>query len=43
MRETFILLLLKEYRKKWRIYQPVFAKKAGVGLHFICDLEQGKE
>ena len=43
MEKTFISQLLKEYRKRWRISQPVFAKRAGVGLHFIRDLEQGKE
>lgn len=43
MAKTVISQLLKERRKKWRMTQPVLAKKAGVGLHFIRDLEQGKD
>jgi DNA-binding XRE family transcriptional regulator len=43
MTTSVISKLLKERRRKWRMTQPVLAKKAGVGLHFIRDLEQGKE
>ena len=42
-RKTFISQLLKEKRKRGRMTQPMLAKRAGVGLHFIRDLEQGKE
>ncbi len=43
MAKTFLSQLLKAERKRWRMTQPVFAKKSGVGLHFIRDLEQGKQ
>ena len=34
---------VKEERKKLRITQPEFAKRTGVGLRFIRELEQGKQ
>ncbi|MBW6501202.1 MAG: type II toxin-antitoxin system Y4mF family antitoxin [Bacteroidales bacterium] len=33
---------LKEKRKKLKLSQPQLAEKAGVGLRFIRDMEQGK-
>lgn len=33
---------IKEKRKQTRLTQPDLAEKAGVGLRFIRDLEQGK-
>lgn len=33
---------LKEKRKKLKLTQPQLAEKAGVGIRFIRDLEQGK-
>ena len=33
---------LKEKRKQAQLTQPELAEKAGVGLRFIRDLEQGK-
>lgn len=34
--------LVKEKRKQANLSQPELAEKAGVGLRFIRDLEQGK-
>jgi y4mF family transcriptional regulator len=34
---------IKEKRNLGKLTQPELAKKAGVGLRFIRDLEQGKE
>ncbi len=34
---------LKNRRKKLKLTQPQLAQKAGVGLRFIRDMEQGKE
>lgn len=34
---------IKEKRNLVKLTQPELAKKAGVGLRFIRDLEQGKE
>ena len=34
---------IKERRKQSRLSQPELAEKAGVGLRFIRELEQGKE
>ena len=34
---------VKEKRNAVRLTQPELAEKAGVGLRFIRDLEQGKE
>jgi y4mF family transcriptional regulator len=33
---------IKRKRKQYRLTQPELALKAGVGLRFIRDLEQGK-
>ncbi len=33
---------VKEKRKKANLSQPELAEKAGVGLRFVRDLEQGK-
>ncbi|MCA6361929.1 MAG: helix-turn-helix transcriptional regulator [Bacteroidetes bacterium] len=35
--------LTKQHRKAAKLTQEALAKKAGVGLRFIRDLEQGKE
>ena len=35
--------LVKEKRKLVKLTQPELAEKAGVGLRFIRELEQGKE
>jgi y4mF family transcriptional regulator len=34
---------IKERRKQSKLSQPELAEKAGVGLRFIRELEQGKE
>lgn len=34
---------IKEKRKQAKLSQPALAEKAGVGLRFIRELEQGKE
>lgn len=34
---------IKEKRKSVKLTQPELAEKAGVGLRFIRELEQGKE
>lgn len=34
---------VKERRKQVKLTQPELAQKAGVGLRFIRELEQGKE
>lgn len=34
---------VKERRNVARLTQPALAEKAGVGLRFVRDLEQGKE
>ena len=34
---------VKEKRKAVRLTQPELAEKAGVGLRFVRELEQGKE
>ncbi|HPA62350.1 MAG TPA: helix-turn-helix transcriptional regulator [Spirochaetota bacterium] len=34
---------VKIKRKKLKLTQPQLAEKAGVGLRFVRDLEQGKE
>jgi len=38
-----IALFVKEKRKKLKLTQLELANKAGVGLRFIRELEQGKE
>lgn len=35
--------LVKEKRKLSKLTQPELAEKAGVGLRFVRELEQGKE
>jgi y4mF family transcriptional regulator len=40
--KTEISKFLKDMRKSHRFSQMMLAKKAGVGLHFIRDIEQGK-
>lgn len=35
--------VVREKRKSVRLTQPELAEKAGVGLRFIRELEQGKE
>ena len=37
-----IALKIKELRRKNRLTQVEFAKRAGVGLRFVRELEQGK-
>ena len=37
-----LVLFIKEKRKKANLTQPDLSAKAGVGLRFIRDLEQGK-
>lgn len=37
-----LLEFLKEKRKQAQLTQPALAEKAGVGLRFIRELEQGK-
>ncbi|MEL1245740.1 helix-turn-helix transcriptional regulator [Flavobacterium sp. DGU11] len=34
---------IKERRKQLRLTQPELAQRAGVGLRFVRELEQGKE
>ena len=43
MNSTLLSLYLKERRKVLGLTQQQLAIKAGVGLRFIRDLEQGKE
>ena len=38
-----IIEFVRNKRKELRLTQEDFAKRAGVGLRFIRDLEQGKE
>lgn len=38
-----IAKFVKEQRKQFKITQEDFALKAGVGLRFLRELEQGKE
>ena len=42
MKKNPIAALVKEKRKTAGLTQPQLAAKAGVGLRFIRDLEQGK-
>lgn len=42
MKKTPIADLVKERRRSANLTQPQLAAKAGVGLRFIRDLEQGK-
>lgn len=38
-----IAVFVKQKRKQLKITQPELAEKAGVGLRFVRELEQGKE
>ena len=38
-----LILFIKEYRRSMGLTQKDLADRAGVGLRFIRDLEQGKE
>lgn len=38
-----LISFVKERRKLLKLTQKDLAKKAGVGLHFVRDLEQGKK
>lgn len=42
MKKNPIAAFVKERRRSARLTQPQLAAKAGVGLRFIRDLEQGK-
>jgi len=42
MSET-IATFIKERRKQLRLTQPELAERAGVGLRFVRELEQGKQ
>ncbi len=38
-----IALFIKEKRKQLKLTQPELAERAGVGLRFVRELEQGKQ
>ena len=38
-----IVLFIKEKRKQLKLTQPELAERAGVGLRFVRELEQGKQ
>ena len=40
---TIIASFIKERRKQIKLTQPELAKRAGVGLRFVRELEQGKQ
>jgi y4mF family transcriptional regulator len=40
---NLIAQFIKEQRKALKLSQEQFSNKAGVGLRFVRDLEQGKE
>jgi y4mF family transcriptional regulator len=40
---TSIATFIKEKRKQLKLTQPELAEKAGVGLRFVRELEQGKQ
>lgn len=42
MKQDTIHIQIKELRKKLGLTQVEFAKRAGVGLRFLRELEQGK-
>ena len=42
MEHSLLIDFLKERRKKLKLRQHELAEKAGVGLRFIRDMEQGK-
>lgn len=42
MEQSLLIIFLKDRRKKLKLSQMELAEKAGVGLRFIRDMEQGK-
>jgi y4mF family transcriptional regulator len=40
---TSIATFIKEKRKQLKLTQPELAEKAGVGIRFVRELEQGKQ
>jgi y4mF family transcriptional regulator len=40
---TKIATFIKERRKQLKLTQPELAERAGVGLRFVRELEQGKQ
>lgn len=40
---TTIAKFIKEKRKQLKLTQPELAERAGVGLRFVRELEQGKQ
>ncbi|MGF7232794.1 helix-turn-helix transcriptional regulator [Arachidicoccus sp.] len=40
---TLLSEFIKEKRKQLKLTQPELAERAGVGLRFVRELEQGKE
>ena len=40
---TSIATFIKEKRKQLKLTQPQLAEKAGVGIRFVRELEQGKQ
>lgn len=42
-KQTVLTKYVKEMRKKFGLTQVDLSEKAGVGLRFVRDLEQGKE
>ena len=40
---TAITTFIKEKRKQLKLSQPELAERAGVGLRFVRELEQGKQ
>ncbi len=40
---TTIATFIKERRKQLKLTQPELAERAGVGLRFVRELEQGKQ
>lgn len=41
--KTSIATFIKEKRKTLKLTQPELAEKAGVGIRFVRELEQGKQ
>jgi len=41
--DTSLAGFIKEKRKRLRLTQPELAERAGVGLRFVRELEQGKQ
>lgn len=42
MKQTTLSLFVKKKRKQYQLTQVELSEKAGVGLRFVRDLEQGK-